>query len=249
MQIYTLSCPITLKVKYIGFTSRLGLEKRYKEHLRDKRKCKRNSWIKSLLKKNLYPIIEHLDSCNKQNWQELEQYWISQFKCWGFNLLNQTVGGEGRFGYKCTEEQKFRNSLRNKGKVLSQETKDKISKTQKGKIITEKTRQKISRSHIGMTNSEESRKKISDGNKGKTITEETKRKISKSLKGRKKEFKERDKCKKTILQFDKSMKFIREYKSISIASKETGILRTAIINNLKNLTKTSGNFIWKYKTN
>lgn len=80
MFIYTLSHPITNEIRYIGFTSKNSLDKRLKEHLRDRRKTKRVSWIKSLLNKGLKPVIEELDSCNFGNWKQLEQYWIWNFK-------------------------------------------------------------------------------------------------------------------------------------------------------------------------
>jgi len=247
MFIYTLSHPITNEVRYIGFTSRSSLDKRLKEHLKDKRKTKRVSWIKSLLNKELKPVIEQLDSCNFDNWKQLEQYWIAQFRAWGFNLVNLTNGGEGAIGYKHTEKQKLNNSLRNKGKIISQETRDKISKNKKGIKHSEKTKKKLSQSHIGILNSEKTRKKISDGNRGKTVSVESRQKISKALKGKKKKFKERDGKKKAILQYDLNGNFIKEWESITIAANETNILHTSISNNLKNLSKTAGKFIWKYK--
>lgn len=33
-----------------------------------------------------------------EDWKTLEQYWICQFKSWGFNLTNITNGGEGSYG-------------------------------------------------------------------------------------------------------------------------------------------------------
>jgi hypothetical protein len=50
-----------------------------------------------------------------------------------------------------------------------------------------------------------------------------------------------------ILQFSKDMNFIKEFGSITDAAEETKIGRTAINNNLKGLSKTSGGYIWKYK--
>jgi group I intron endonuclease len=132
MYIYTLEHPITNEVRYVGFTSKT-LEKRFKEHLRDKRKCKRNSWMVALKKEGLIPIIKLLDFCTTENWKNLEQYWIEQFRVWGFKLTNMTEGGDGTLGYKQSEKQKLNNSLINKGKTLSKETRLKISKSSKGK--------------------------------------------------------------------------------------------------------------------
>ena len=55
-------------------------------------------------------------------------------------------------------------------------------------------------------------------------------------------------CYIPILQCDKKTgKIIKEWKSTVHANKETGISKTAISNNLKGLSKSSGGFIWKYK--
>jgi len=51
-----------------------------------------------------------------------------------------------------------------------------------------------------------------------------------------------------ILKFDKQNNFIEEYKSITSAAKSNNISITAINNNLKNKSNSSGGFIWKYKT-
>lgn len=52
---------------------------------------------------------------------------------------------------------------------------------------------------------------------------------------------------KPILQYDKFENFIQEFSSIKEASNKTNIKRTAIMNNLKNRSKTAGGYIWKYK--
>lgn len=52
---------------------------------------------------------------------------------------------------------------------------------------------------------------------------------------------------KVILQYDLEENFIREWKSISEASRKLNIHHSAIIQNLKNKTSKSGGFIWRYK--
>ena len=96
--IYTLADPITEEVRYIGKTNNLKV--RLQNHLCDRGKTHKVNWIKSLKRKELLPIIEILDQCNKNDANFLEQYWISQFKTWGFNLVNGTDGGDGGFGMK-----------------------------------------------------------------------------------------------------------------------------------------------------
>src|ERR1700752_5538931 len=102
IKIYTLQDPITLEYKYIGKTIN-KLEYRLSAHISETKKgrsCYRHCWIKSLLNKGLHPLIELLDETEDVNWNWLEIYWISQFKTWGFNLVNLSDGGENDFSFR-----------------------------------------------------------------------------------------------------------------------------------------------------
>jgi len=119
MFIYTLEDPITKEIRYVGKTN--NLEDRYKRHLQkcylekyDKNTHK-SRWIKNLLKSGNKPIMEILEECNESDVNQLEKYWISQFRVWGFKLTNISDGGEivGHW----------------KGKHHSEKTKRKISKS------------------------------------------------------------------------------------------------------------------------
>lgn len=54
---------------------------------------------------------------------------------------------------------------------------------------------------------------------------------------------------RVILQYDIDGNFIREWDTVTNASKELGIKRTTISSNLIGLNKSAKGFIWKYKTN
>lgn len=107
--IYTLENPETGEIKYVGKTSE-KLNFRLNKHTTTselKKRNKRTNWIKSLKKKNLKPIIKELDIANSNEESIiLEIYWISQFKNWGFKLVNGTDGGEGSVNYKHSNESK-----------------------------------------------------------------------------------------------------------------------------------------------
>lgn len=95
--VYTLSCPITNHVRYVGKTN--NLDKRLSAHINDKMKSYKSSWIASLANKGLKPILETLDETDDERYSYvLEVYWIAQMKQWGFNLTNLTNGGEGFSG-------------------------------------------------------------------------------------------------------------------------------------------------------
>lgn len=122
VNIYTLRDPITNEIRYIGKTSQ-SLDKRLCSHCTDfnlnRNVSYKNSWIKRLKTQNKRPIIELLDIVNEEDWQFWEKYWISQFKTWGFNLTNMTLGGDGCNGgsgcrgYKHTLEAKKKIGIAN----------------------------------------------------------------------------------------------------------------------------------------
>lgn len=119
MFIYTLAHPLTGEVRYIGKTK--DLKDRLTRHIQksyldkyDKNTYK-SRWIKKLLSHNLKPIMEVLDECDENLVDIYEKYWISQFKTWGFNLVNISEGGEIVGNWK--------------NKRHSESTKDKIRKS------------------------------------------------------------------------------------------------------------------------
>lgn len=102
--VYTLEDPRDNSIRYIGITSSL-LSTRLSHHYTVLKGFNyKINWIKKLKKLNLKPIIKELDVCNSfEEALYFERYWIKQFKCWGFTLVNSTEGGEGALGYKHTQ--------------------------------------------------------------------------------------------------------------------------------------------------
>lgn len=85
--IYTLSCPISNSVMYVGATTQ-DLKKRLTGHLSANDSSKRANWIIELKTKGLKPIIEPIEYVNDNGCISVEEYWINQFRVWGFNLYN-----------------------------------------------------------------------------------------------------------------------------------------------------------------
>ena len=110
-KIYLLKDPVTQEIRYVGQTYKI-LKYRLNEHLQDsKRKKFRNvNWIKSLLKKDLKPIIELIEECSLDNVDEREIYWISYFRSINSKLNNHDDGG--RF-----QKRKFKHSEEFKSKI------------------------------------------------------------------------------------------------------------------------------------
>lgn len=164
--IYSLANPETDEIRYIGITFQ-NLNTRLASHIYQikKRNHKNACWIKSLLKKGLRPRIEIIDEVSKENWKEVEQYWIAQFKAWGFNLNNHAIGGEGNIGFKHSLETREKMKIsRNSGNwvswnkgttnCFSQEALNKMSLSRMGRKVSEANRNKfIERAKQPKTNS------------------------------------------------------------------------------------------------
>jgi len=123
--IYTLSCPISGDIKYVGKTNDLRL--RFNQHKSDKRKLnKLKSWIINLANKGTFPIMEVIDECDENNWMEIETYWISQLTSWGFVLKNSILEAKGVTCH--SEETKLKISIKLKGKKRSENDRLKMGK-------------------------------------------------------------------------------------------------------------------------
>lgn len=118
--IYYLSHPGSNKY-YVGQAFDLG--SRYKMHLKShkyNKKNKKDSWIKSLLDKNLEPEMHKICLVPKDQADFFEIMFIDLFNRLGLELVNGTLGGSSNSGGH-TEETKRKISESNKGKKMSPE--------------------------------------------------------------------------------------------------------------------------------
>lgn len=103
--------------------------------------------------------LEIIDEVEDNEWKFWEQYWICQFKTWGFKLENKNKGGggpeKGRKLRTKDEEWKQKIGLSNKNRPKSKETKHKmsLSKKQKPSNFLGKTHSNITRIKISQTHS------------------------------------------------------------------------------------------------
>lgn len=98
--IYSLSCPISGDVRYIGKSNNPKL--RFYKHLQmlDNNKDK-NFWIKELLSDESKPILTIVEEVLISEWKDKEKLYIGKFRELGCDLLNSSIGGEGLdFGNK-----------------------------------------------------------------------------------------------------------------------------------------------------
>ena len=167
-----------------------------------------------------YVFIDEVNSLNRKDWEPIESYWIEQFRQWGFEVVNKNKkGGSGP-------------------EFLSKESRDKKSKSMLGKTHTLETKLKISQSSKGKKRSKDIGEKISQSKKGKPInlilTSQHKNKLKeiKSI---------------PIIQYDLNGDFIKEWSSTQEAANFYNIQKGHICNALNGRSKSSNNFIWKYK--
>jgi len=147
--------------------------------------------LRSVLSSGRLPKIQLIGEVDNDGCRE-EVAWIKYFRDEGVSLVNETEGGEGSVGWKASEEQRKKNSVRNKGRKLSEETREKMSRSRMGHVVSIETRSKISRAHTGMASplkgkpgrkhSAETRLKLSESHKGSACSGEQRRKLCESQK-------------------------------------------------------------------
>jgi hypothetical protein len=105
--IYTLKCPRTMAVRYVGWTCHTP-EYRLCAHMREALnkppKTYKQRWLFSLISIGLRPIAEAVESGAGDGWQDAERRWIAHYRAQGARLTNGTDGGEGVIGWGTPEE-------------------------------------------------------------------------------------------------------------------------------------------------
>jgi len=181
MLVYCIKNTINNK-EYIGLTTRT-VEQRWKQHIRESNKEGSWEWntpLGNAIKKygkDLFQIFV-LEECSSET--ELKQKEIQLIRErkslaseTGYNL---TLGGDGRLGYKLSEETKRKIGEGNLGKIMSNEAKEKMSIAAKKRCVGKPSPMD------GKKHTEESKQKIISFLTGRKHSEESKRKRSESMK-------------------------------------------------------------------
>lgn len=222
--IYTLADPRTPNdIRYVGFTTK-SLHERKRRHVNTARnKVNSNyhtlTWLRTLLNIQLKPEIDLIDCCNLTDRTWKEQYWISQLKAWGFDLVNATEGGDGNINPSLEIREKIRK--KKLGTKTSDSTKEKLSIRNSG----------IGNPMFGKKLSIESILKSSNSKIGKKLSEDIK----------KKQFS------RPVLQYDCNGYFIKEFNSSRDAETNTNVYRTNIMRCCNGKVNSAGGFIWLFK--
>lgn len=248
--IYALVCPNTDNVRYIGKSN--NPQKRLHSHLTDGRLNHRRNWLMSLKNNNQLPIVEILDTVKFEEWQFWEQYYISLYKSFGFNLLNSTIGGEG----SSFHDQKTRKSFSGENNPMFGKKRPEVGIKSKalreGKTLEElygKERAIVIKSKISKSSSKP--KKFSElgmqniklANTDKIVSCETKElmKNNSFWKGKSGSL---SPYSKPVIQYDLDGNFIKEWDSVADAERFYGSGVKACISRG---TGNSRGFKWNYK--
>ena len=99
--------------------------------------------------------------------------------------------------------------------------------------FSEDHKKALSEAHKGVPKSEATKKAMSEAHRGITLSEEHKKAIVKANS-------------KKVLQFSKSEEFIKEWPSLSEASRQLGIAQPNICNCCNGKYKSASGYVWKY---
>ena len=154
--IYTLRDPESGRIRYVGKT--VATKTRLNRHIFDARKGTtdhRSQWIRSMLARNLRPLLVVEDMIEEKFWPMTEAAYIIFFRELGFDLVNTSNGGDT--GPDLT------------GRKLSARTCEKIRLSKLGprnpnfgKVFSASYRKKLGASRRGRKDSEEVRRNKSE---------------------------------------------------------------------------------------
>jgi hypothetical protein len=158
--VYVHMKPETRDIFYVGIGS--SVQRAYRNE-------GRNSHWTRVFKKYGKVVDIISDSLSLESAKQMEKFLIASIGI--DNLCNQTLGGEGAFGLKHSEETKRKISIANTGKVVSEQTRAKISAKSKG------------HPNYNLSHTEEAKVKMSAAFKGKKRSEYFCNQVKKSKQG------------------------------------------------------------------
>lgn len=242
------------RLRYIGKSN--NPQNRIYSHIREKANLHKFNWLRSIIKRGSFPIVEIVDEVPEEEWQFWEKFWINQFRQWGFKLLNISDGGDGfSIGHKLSDKTKLKMRKAKLGNKLSIGHKKKISDSVK-----------IKASEDPMYNRGEGNSKIVLDKElmyQKYIVENySMPKLSKELNVSEKVIFqnlkdhgiEKDKSiwrkqsaapTKKVYAFNKNGELIKSWDSVKLASCDLGVESGVISSRCRN-NYTSSGFIWSY---
>lgn len=185
--IYTLNCPYTGAIRYVGYTAAKELRLRLNGHISEARRLRvghRGAWIRSLLASGLVPLIQHdVDVPAGADWRDVERERIAFHLANGAKLVNGTAGGEGLFNPSADVRARMSASARKRkyteeGLRRLLECAKRTNLVKMGKKRRPETIAKIAAAKRGTKHTPEARAKMSAARRGKPKSAEWRAKVS-----------------------------------------------------------------------
>lgn len=255
--IYCLKDPTNQMIRYIGKTVQ-SKHKRLSSHYRDKKPSHKKSWIDSLKKKKLKPILAIIEWCDDDNWQEKEKKWIAYYRNKiGNKLTNILEGGNGLpKGYKHSAEaiEKIRIAGKRpnkgqfkKGKKTKKSIVRKIAESNKKKILQYDINGDFIREWKSATDAAKELK-IHIANIQSVLRNKTYKAGNFIFRYYEENFSTKIELdiNTLILQYDLTGKFIKIWSSAAEIERQIKISRVKMWNLLNNKSKQGEGFLWKY---
>lgn len=235
--IYYLQDPTNNDIRYVGKTT--DLKRRLSDHIKRSSKYKFHSavWIKSLLGKGVTPRIVEIEKVFDNSWKEREKHWIKFYKE-KYDLTNILDGGQD--GPNNETLLKMKQSIRRHyDMVLKKVNQFDLN----GNFIKKWVSTVEASNKLNINNSNINLVCKGIRNKAGGFIWKYEDDIESEVKYKK----QPNYNEKKIIQMTLEGKIINTYNNTNIASVETQILRTSIVNCLKNRSKSAGGYKWKYE--
>ena len=243
------------EIRYIGKSN--NPKNRLYKHLNEKSNIHKYNWLKAIIKRGKFPIVEILDEVPIETWNIYEIYWISQFKAWGFNLLNISSGGFGREGgYKHSIESKRKMSILKLNGKLSKSHIKNISIKVKEKFQSNPNYNKCQDKEHIINKDELYQRYITEGlslNECAKIFNTSKHTIYRNIKEHNFKKSKSDwshklstQPKLNINQYDLDGNFIKRWIGACTIQNELGFDSSTIINCCKGRSNKSHGFVWRF---
>jgi hypothetical protein len=184
--IYGLYDPRDGEIRYIGKTK--NPHQRLNRHWAEKkRRLRRVAWVRSVLAAGVKPQMVILAWVEPEDWSKAERYFIELLTTQGFRLTNLARGGHGSNGWRMSDAQREKVSLRRRGSKLPAFSPQRLEQHRlqslrmwetRPRTVSAATKQKMSDSRKGIKLPPEWVAASAEGHRGTKRTEETRQRMS-----------------------------------------------------------------------
>jgi len=213
-----------------------------------------------------YDIIDEVNSLSKEHWKPLEEYWIEQFKQWGFNVLNKNKAGGGAdfqtissniARSKAMVGHKSLSSPQRTAKILNSNKKHYIKGSNRNIQIGKKNKKPVFQYDLkgnfikkwdSITSANKFIKSpISSGEISLCCSGKIKSYYGFIWRYKKEKITFEPWKGKSVIQYNKQGDFIKEWFNITQAANALTISQGSISSCCNNKLKSAGGYVWKHK--